>query len=146
MSRLIHETVTGWKEARWSLDFAMLLLPLTLAATGVAYVIEGGVQSPPTPLAMGLTGLASLVSLYWAGLKDGPDGRLGRWVWTLTVVLFVLWLIKTLIKKQEGETAELKLAGHNVIIHLRGRVEGVWQIRPRWTDGETEPKRVLIGA
>ena len=75
-----QEMQAGWRDARWSFYFTLAFLATVSVAVLLAYFIEGKTSTPPTPLTWMLCLPATLLSLYWAGLKDGLEGRLGRYV------------------------------------------------------------------
>jgi hypothetical protein len=78
--------------------------------------------------------VATLVSLFWAGLKDGLDGRLGRYVWMLTLSLVGYWLILALIRTHETERkARIRAGKHHVTVSATVETEsGAAEPSPRF--------------
>jgi hypothetical protein len=107
------ELRAGWKEARWSFYFLIGLFPCLLIAALLSYLIEGSVTRTPGASMGVLCVPATLVALFWAGLKDGLDGRLGRYVWTLTLLLIGYWIIVALIRTHQAEgQKQLRVGKH----------------------------------
>src|SRR5437879_5177917 len=98
MGRVWQEMRAGWQEARWSTHFSLTAFPGTLGVILAAALIQGRVVDPPSPGTWVAEAAILLGSLAWAGLRDGPEGFLGRTVWRLTVLLFLLpyaiWRLK----------------------------------------------------
>jgi hypothetical protein len=125
MERAWQELRAGAKDARWTLYFLLALLPTTLAAVALAYAWEGRLSTPPSGLTCWLAGLGSLVSLLIAGVWDGPDGRLGRFVWTLALVAVVLWLVRRSLRAAgQRQSATVRLAGHGFTVELEAQDDG----------------------
>jgi hypothetical protein len=60
---------------------------------------------------------AVFVSLYWAGLKDGFDGRLGRYVCTFTLFLVGYFLILALLRSHKDKASRpVRLGGRELTI------------------------------
>ncbi len=114
-----QEMGAGWKEARWSLYFGLILFPLAILACFVSYGVEGRVFTPPSALTWGLIALATMVSLFLAGLWDGPDGKLGRAVLFMVLAVFAILLLRHLARKSQREQqATLRLAGRRYRVRL----------------------------
>jgi hypothetical protein len=103
MQRGWQEFKEGWAEASWGSYFIVALFPLVMATSFLAYLIEGKVSSPPSPLFWLLSTPAVLFSLYWAGLKSGPNNWLGRLVFAMTLLWLVIHLIRRTIRTGERE-------------------------------------------
>src|SRR5260370_40981462 len=87
-----EEMRAGWKDARWAFYFAIGLIPSVFVAVLLSSVMGGGTTGAPSVLTWVFSVPAALAALFWAGLKDGLDGRLGRYVWLLTLFLIGYWL------------------------------------------------------
>jgi hypothetical protein len=122
-----REMQAGWRDARWSFYFTIALLPSVIGAVFLSYLIEGKATTPPSPLTWLLCAAAAMFSLYWAGLKDGLDGRFGRHVWLLTLLLVGYWLMLSLLRshQSEGKTR----------VRLAGQAFNIFVSSPRTTTG-----------
>jgi hypothetical protein len=117
MVSIKEELQAGWKDARWSFYFALALMPTVFVAVLLASLVDGGTGRAPSTLAWVLCVPAALLSLFWAGLKDGMDGRLGRYVWTLTLILVGYWLILILIRTHGTEKrTSIRIGKHRIIV------------------------------
>jgi uncharacterized membrane protein len=123
MKQALRSIQAGWRDARWSLYFGVVLFPLTMLAGLLAFAIEGRPGAAPSTLSWVLIAVATLVSLYVAGLWDGPDGRLGQAVWALTVVTVAMWLVRR-ASRQPGQeqSVTLKFGRHEIALTLTARV------------------------
>jgi heme exporter protein D len=157
-----QEAMAGWKDVRWAVYFAILLLPALAIALGLSFAISGRLIEPPNSVTWTLAGLAAFVSLYWAGLWDGFDGRFGRYVWVVTLVAVAWWLIRSLMRQASApsapgqrleRTTRLKLARHRVTLTVSGQLPKVRFLevgqtirRQLWRPAEDGVERgVLIG-
>src|SRR5438552_18600631 len=112
MQAVWREMQAGWRDARWSFYFTIALLPSVFGAVFLSYLVEGKATTPPSPLTWLLCATAAIFSLYWAGLKDGLEGRLGRYIWLLTLLLVGYWLILRLLRSHQSEgKTRVRLAG-----------------------------------
>jgi hypothetical protein len=135
MQDVWQELNAGWRDARWSFYFAIGLLPCVFVAVLLSYLIEGGTTGTPSMLTWVLSVPAALVALFWAGLKDGLDGRLGRYVWMLTLLLVGYWLILALIRTHETERkARIRAGKHRVTVSATVEAEssGPTGLSPRF--------------
>jgi hypothetical protein len=107
----------GWRDAQWAVYFTRALLPALALALAVSWLVEGHIAEPPGILAWALCVLATLGALYWAGLREGWEGRLGRYVWVLTLLIVGYWLILALVRTHEKERQRrVRLAGHSAAV------------------------------
>jgi hypothetical protein len=148
MNSVLRDLKMGWADARWSFYFTLALLPSITVAVLLAYLLEGRATTPPSPMTWLLCLPATLLSLFWAGLKDGLDGRLGRHVWLLTLLLVgYLLLLHLLRARQSVGRTRVRLAGHafNVVATvLSDGAEGPGQAHLPRGDISWEP--LVIGA
>jgi hypothetical protein len=136
MQRAWQEFKEGWDEASWGTYFALALFPLIMATSFLTYLFEGTVSSPPSPLFWVLSTPAVLASLYWAGLKSGPNNWLGRLVFAVTLLWLVVQLIRRIIRTGECELTITRRIGRiEVTIPVKRESEGVMEINsgtPPW--------------
>ena len=104
----------GWNENNWQNTFLAVLL-LTI---GIALVISYVLPS----LQSFLVGLAVCVSLFWAGVKDGPKGKLGFCIWSLIVLLTIVTMfVLMLILPRPLSSVEVRLAGYGFKIEVESQ-------------------------
>src|SRR5207244_303498 len=81
MGGLWRDLMAGGRQARWSVYFALYLVPLLAAAVLLALVTPGGWHgdpaTPPGPAGLVLIALALVAGLFLAARRDGPKGWLG---------------------------------------------------------------------
>lgn len=85
MKRFLAQFQRGWKQNGWQTTFAITLLPATLLAGSLAWNLPRQADGSPAVTATLLLALAILGSLIWAGLKEGPRGRLGFPIWCVAL-------------------------------------------------------------
>lgn len=115
----------GLGDLRWAIYFAAWLFPALAVAVLLAWWCGWDMTREPEWGAWLLVALATCVSLFAAGVWDGPEGRLGRHVWPFVVVAFVFShaarLVRGVILYDIGHAAGtqiLRLAGYRVIVNL----------------------------
>jgi hypothetical protein len=120
MERVWQEMRAGWREARWSTSFTLIALPGTLAAVWLSAIIQGKVTDPPTALTWTLVGFVLLAALGWAGLRDGPDGFLGHFVWRVAALGLILWALWR-VRQSEGrpQLFVIRVAGYQLMVSVR---------------------------
>lgn len=106
----------GWREARWSLTFGLIFLPLALVSTFLGAALDSAAGTPGT-WTRTLLALCGIASFLMAALRDGPFGQIGPVVWYPLLVLLILALLRRL--KQQRETEEpipFRFAGYDFVI------------------------------
>jgi hypothetical protein len=142
MQQVWQELKEGWGEASWSGYFILALFPLLMIVSLLTALVEGGVSMPPGPLFWFLGIGATLVSLYWAGLKSGLNNWLGRTVFVLTLILLVIMLIRHMARTNARQMEVTRRIGHyEVTIPIRKISEDVPEVvrqtAPWWLDFRT---------
>jgi hypothetical protein len=136
MHSIWQEVKVGWREARWVSYFTLALIPSVFAAFLIAYLAEGKATTPPSPLTWLLCLLATVFSLYWAGLRSGLDSWLGRTVFVLTLWLIVVELIRQAARAGAQELQVTRRIGHyRVTIPMVSEPDGAMpssQDSPPW--------------
>src|SRR4051794_37231007 len=121
MDAPVNEWQRGWREARWGFYFSIALLPGTLAAVMLAYVIQGpaAVAPDPSPLAWILCLLSTLCALFWAGYKDGLESWIGVFVWTILFLGIVFIVGRQMVRGNEREhNVSLTVGDRQLVLNL----------------------------
>lgn len=92
------ELKRGWHEGRWAWYFTLYFLPSLAAALAVAFLLEGQVSAPPSPLGWALTIPALAFSLFWTGLRLGTSSAWGKWCWRHLVAGLMAFLFVRFIR------------------------------------------------
>jgi hypothetical protein len=116
---LKEQIKAGSRDTRWSWYFSAIFLPSAALAILLTYLIEGESSTASSPLMWTLCLAAATGSYVWAGLKDGPDGFLGRLFWRVLLAVGVL-LVYERIKKSISENPDAAEHEQSVTIRAAG--------------------------
>lgn len=117
MKRPRNEFQQGLRDAQWFVWFAVYSLPAVVIAVLLAWVIEGRVPNPPSPFTWGLVVAGAAASLFLAGMRDGPGGRLGHTVWMLVIYTAILLLCREALRSP-NRRAEKSLRWGGYVVNL----------------------------
>src|SRR5690349_16853288 len=117
MQAILREMRLGWRDARWGVYFTRWFIPTWSVAILLAWLIDGKVTTPPSSLTWGLCLLAAVGSYVWAGLRDGPDGYLGRFFWRLILLGgWSLLMRRTTSAPGKEKIVTINLAGYSYVL------------------------------
>jgi hypothetical protein len=103
----------GAADVRWALYFAVALFPALAGALLIAALLGWDMSSEPGGWIWLLVAPAVAVALFFAGLRDGPRGRLGRYVWGAVLIAVGIMLLRDILRNPAvSRTREVRLAGH----------------------------------
>jgi hypothetical protein len=132
--KLAHSFKAGWREGNWHITFTAVLFPLAVIVLWLVSLVREKIVSPeimPGPLVIVIMIPAVLFALFYAGLRQGPNARFGRFSWWLVIVMTYGCLLCKMVHKARScpagpcklqESASVKIAGHGFDMTMQ--VEG----------------------
>ena len=110
MNRFVAQLRRGWKQNGWQTTFLLTLLPTVFLAGLISLALPSSFQ--PFLMAAAVVG-----SLVWAGLKEGPRGRLGFPVWCVALgIAAVVMFAQVVCLPVRKHSVRFFVAGHGFSI------------------------------